>query len=54
MKPVMPGNYARLEPWETVINVLFAVTISRAVASNSNAKTYANTYLVSLAGWLAF
>jgi len=35
----------------TVVNVLFGMTISRAVASNSDAKTYAKTctgYLVNV------
>ena len=49
----MPGNETRLEPWQTVINVLFGTTNSRAVASNSNAKSYADTWPGSLAGWLA-
>ena len=37
-------NETRLNGNDDLVNVLFAATISRAVASNSNAKTYAKIW----------
>ena len=49
----MTGNEARLNGNETGNKCFICLPISRAVASNSDAKTYAKTWH-GFAGWLAY